>query len=171
MNLLWGLHGMKALSKISCGAFLLLILVSAAAHGPSTPSRNITVVNLELNSRFSLILLKAEVNGEPATFVLDTGSSRTILNTRFAHTPRLPSMPKITADKGSGYVGSAVPIKATLKIGDTWWRDHDFLAMDDFPEISQSIGQTIDGILGQDLLRDFQKLEIDFRNRRLVLSR
>jgi hypothetical protein len=68
-------------------------------------------------------------------------------------------------------VGSAIAIKATLKIGETLWRDHDFLAMDDLPDISQSLGQRIDGILGQDLLRDFQTVEIDFKNRRLVLSR
>jgi len=77
----------------------------------------------------------------------------------------------VTPSRGSGYVGSAFAVKATLKIGDTFWRDHDFLAMDDLPEISQSLGQRIDGILGQDLLRDFQTVEIDFRHRRLALTR
>jgi len=77
----------------------------------------------------------------------------------------------VTSSKGSGYVGSAITVKATLKIGEHLWRDHDFLAMNDFPEISQSLGQTIDGILGQDVLRDFKTVEIDFRNRRLALSR
>ena len=145
--------------------------VSAGTQEPSATPRKATIVPVEVNSRFSLILLKVEVNGEPATFVLDTGSSRTILSTRLARTDRLPSAPKVTPSRGSGYVGSAFAIKATLKIGDTFWRDHDFLAMDDLPEISQSLGQRIDGILGQDLLRDFQTVEIDFRHRRLALTR
>ena len=160
---------MQALCKISC-ALLLLMSLSATAQDPSALPRNGTIVPLELNSRFGLILLKVEVNGEPATFVLDTGSSRTILSTRF-HAHRLPSSPKVTSSKGSGYVGSAITVKATLKIGEHLCRDHEFLAMNDFPEISQSLGQTIDGILGQDVLRDFKTVEIDFRNRRLALSR
>jgi len=160
---------MQALCKISC-ALLLLMPLSATAQDPSALPRNATIVPLELNGRFGLILLKVEVDGESATFVLDTGSSRTILSTRF-HAHRLPSSPKVTSSKGSGYVGSAITVKATLKIGEHLWRDHDFLAMDDFPEISQSLGQTIDGILGQDVLRDFKTVEIDFRNRRLALSR
>jgi hypothetical protein len=164
---------MPALWKISCAALFLPAIFSAAAQAPDPPplTRSATIVPLQLNSRFGLVLLKVEVDGEPATFVLDTGSSRTILSTRFTHTHRLPSTPKVTPSKGSGYVGSAIAIKATLKIGETLWRDHDFLAMDDLPDISQSLGQRIDGILGQDLLRDFQTVEIDFKNRRLVLSR
>jgi hypothetical protein len=161
---------MQELFKMSCAALLLLIAFSAAAQDPSAFLRNATIVPLELNSRFGLIVLKVDLDGEPATFVLDTGSSRTILSTRLVHN-RLPSAPKVTSSKGSGYVGSAIAVKATLKIGETVWRDHDFLAMDDLPEISQSLGQKIDGILGQDLLRDFKTVEIDFRNRRLALSR
>jgi len=100
---------------------------------------------------------------------MDTGSSRTILSTRFVHAQR--SSPKISLGKGSRYVGSAILVKANLKLADNVWRDHDFLAMDDPPAISQSLGQKVDGILGQDLLRDFQAIEIDFRNMRLVLFR
>jgi hypothetical protein len=163
---------MRESVKISGVTLLLLApLLAAQAPDPSALSHATTIVHLALNSRFGLVLLSAEVNGEPATLVLDTGSSRTILHTRFIHTRRLPSAPKLAPSKGSGYVGSAVPIKTTLKIGDILWRDHEFLAMDDLPEISQSLGQRIDGILGQDLLRDFQSIEIDFRNHRLVLVR
>jgi hypothetical protein len=163
--------GYTGLCKISCAAVLLLISVSAAAQDPSALTQGATIVPLEFNRRFGLILLKVEVEGKPATLVLDTGSSRTILSTRFAHIHEPPSAPRVTPSKGSGYVGSAVAIKATLKLGGSLWRDHDFLAMDDLPDISQSLGQKIDGILGQDLLRDFQTVEIDFRNKRLVLSR
>ena len=159
---------MQVLCKIFY-ALLLLMSLSAAAQDPSALPRNATILPLELNSRFGLILLKVQIDGKPATFVLDTGSSRTILSTRF-DTHRLPSSPKVTSSKGSGYVGSAISVKVTLKIGEHLWPDHDFLAMNDFPEISQSVGQKIDGILGQDVLREFKTVEIDFRHRRLTLS-
>ena len=42
--------------------------------------------------------------------------------------------------------------------------------MDDLPDISDSVGQRIDGILGEDVLQEFTLVQIDFRHRRLVLS-
>jgi hypothetical protein len=73
--------------------------------------------------------------------------------------------------KGSGWVGSAAWIKATVKVGDAVWRDHMFLTMDDLPDISNAVGQTVDGILGEDVLKDFAVVKIDFQHRRLVLLR
>jgi hypothetical protein len=43
--------------------------------------------------------------------------------------------------------------------------------MDDLPDISNAVGQTVDGILGEDVLKDFAVVKIDFQHRRLVLLR
>ena len=61
-------------------------------------------------------------------------------------------------------------IKATVKVGNTVWREHKFLAMDDLPDISDSVGQKIDGILGEDVLQEFTVIQIDLSNRQLLLS-
>ena len=42
--------------------------------------------------------------------------------------------------------------------------------MDDLPDIPNALGQQIDGMLGQDLLKEFKVVQIDFKHRRLVLS-
>ena len=37
-------------------------------------------------------------------------------------------------------------------------------------EVLKAYGRRIDGLLGQDLLREFERVTIDFRSRRLLLS-
>jgi len=127
-------------------------------------------IPIELSRRFGLILLKAEVNDRPAMLLMDTGSSHTILSTKLLNTQLLTLENARNASKGSGWVGNAIWIKATVKVGDAVWRDHRFLAMDDVPDISGSLGQNIDGILGEDVLQEFSLIQIDFSQRRLVLS-
>jgi hypothetical protein len=128
-------------------------------------------IPIELTSRFSLVLVRLEVNGRPATLVVDTGSSHTILSTQFLQLKGLDSDVGANPSKGSGLVGNAAWIKATVKVGDEVWRDHEFLAMGVLPDISNAVGQKIDGIMGEDILKEFAVVEIDFRHRRLILVR
>jgi hypothetical protein len=128
-------------------------------------------IPIELTSRFSLVLVRLEVNGRPATLVVDTGSSHTILSTQFLQLQALDSDVGANPSKGSGLVGNAAWIKATVKVGNEVWRDHEFLAMGVLPDISNAVGQKIDGIMGEDILKEFAVVEIDFRHRRLILLR
>jgi hypothetical protein len=128
-------------------------------------------IPIELTSRFSLVLVRLEVNGRPATLVVDTGSSHTILSTQFLQLKGLDSDVGANPSKGSGLVGNAAWIKATVKAGKEVWRDHEFLAMGVLPDISNAVGQKIDGIVGEDILKEFSVVEIDFKHRRLVLLR
>ena len=128
-------------------------------------------IPIELTSRFSLVLVRLEVNGRPATLVVDTGSSHTILSTQFLQLKRLDSDVGANPSKGSGLVGNAAWIKATVKAGNEVWRDHEFLAMGVLPDISKAVGQKIDGIVGEDILKEFAVVEIDFKHRRLFLLR
>jgi hypothetical protein len=71
--------------------------------------------------------------------------------------------------KGSGWTGKAGWMKATVRIGQNVWPDHELLAMDDLPDISTAVGQKVDGILGEDVLKNFALIEIDFKHRCLLL--
>jgi hypothetical protein len=128
-------------------------------------------IPIELTSRFSLVLVRLEVNGRPATLVVDTGSSHTILSTQFLQLRGLALGADPSPSKGSGFVGRAAWIKATVHIGGEVLRDHEFLAMEDLPDISNAVGQKIDGIMGEDILKEFAVIEIDFKHRRLILLR
>ena len=72
--------------------------------------------------------------------------------------------------KGTGFVnGHAYWGKVTLETGTRIWTDHKVL-IEDMKNISDTIGQKIDGILGADILNEFQCVEIDFEHKLLVLS-
>jgi hypothetical protein len=43
--------------------------------------------------------------------------------------------------------------------------------MAEFRQISKSMKQRVDGILGEDVLNDFTSVAIEFKNHRLVLTR
>jgi hypothetical protein len=71
--------------------------------------------------------------------------------------------------KGSGYVGSAGWAKASLEVGTTTWSDRKVLVMNDFQDMSNTLNERVDGIIGEDVLREFDSVIIDFKHRRLLL--
>lgn len=160
-----------------CGRYFVLVaatlsLIAVSPQQTSAQGRDPSPdgVPIELSRRFGMILVKAEVDDRPAILVIDTGSSHTILSKKLC-SQTLNLQPAPNASKGSGWVGNGSWIKASVKLGDAVWRDHKFLAMDDFPDISATLGQTVDGIVGEDILQEFKTIQIDFTHRRLILSR
>ncbi len=128
-------------------------------------------IPFEVNRYFGTILIRAQVNGQPATLVLDTGSSNTILSSGLVQVRPLALEHADEPAKGSGYVGTAGWAKANLEIGTLKWVDRKVLVMNDFREISNSMKQKVDGILGEDVLREFDSVMIDFKRRRLFALR
>jgi len=75
-----------------------------------------------------------------------------------------------TPTKGTGFISTrAYWGKVTLETGTRIWTDHKVL-IEDMKNISDTLGQKIDGILGADILNEFQCVEIDFKHQRLVLG-
>jgi gag-polyprotein putative aspartyl protease len=128
-------------------------------------------IPFEVNQNFGSILIRAQVNGKPATLVVDTGSSHTILSSELLQVRPLALEHADAPAKGSGYVGSAGWAKATVEVGTITWQDRRVLVMSDFQEISKSMKRRVDGILGEDVLKEFDFVGIDFKRHRLVLQR
>jgi hypothetical protein len=128
-------------------------------------------IPFEVNRDFGAILIKAQVNGRPATLVVDTGSSHTILSSELLQSRPLALEHADAPAEGSGWVGTAGWAKATVEVGTIRWQDRRVLVMNDFKEISNSMKRRIDGILGEDVLKDFDSVVINFKHHRLVLSR
>ena len=59
--------------------------------------------------------------------------------------------------------------EATLELGGRTWKRRSVVAMN-LGEVSEAFGRRIDGLLGQDLLREFERVTIDFRARTLRLE-
>jgi hypothetical protein len=101
--------------------------------------------------------------------LLDTGSSNTILSSELLQVRPLALEHANAPAKGSGYVGNAGWAKATLEVGTLRWPDRKVLVMNDLQQISNSMKQRVDGILGEDVLKEFDSVVIDFKHRRLFL--
>jgi hypothetical protein len=154
------------------GVLLVMALGAAAVGwGQDLPKRDVyrRGIPFEVDPKFGAILIRAQVNRLPATLVVDTGSSHTILSTELLRVRPLSSERADPPAKGSGYVGRAGWAKATLEIGTMTWADRKVLVMDDFQDMSNSMQQRVDGILGEDVLEEFDSVLIDFKHHRLLL--
>jgi Aspartyl protease len=169
----------------TCGAMLTMPPQVGAQHSSNTDRLWPTMLALtaggcqnqpienaipfKMNGQFGSILIRAHVNEQPATLLVDTGSSRTILSSDFVrHSPLLLD-PAPTPLKGSGLVGNAGRFKATMEVGGVSWAKREVLVMSGIQDISNSLNERIDGILGQDILKEFRSVLIDFKHHRLLL--
>ena len=55
---------------------------------------------------FGLMLIRAEVNGSPATLILDTGSNHTTISSRFVDVATPALRDTVSSEKGSGFPGT-----------------------------------------------------------------
>jgi len=159
---------------MKCGVLLMLILaVMAVGWGEDLSEKNDSRsgIPFEVNRNFGTILIRAQVNGQPTILVVDTGASHTILSSELLRVRSLALEHADAPAKGSGYVGNAGWARATLEIGTTTWPDRRVLVMDDFRDLSNSMKQRIDGIVGEDVLKEFNSVVLDFKHQRLVLLR
>jgi hypothetical protein len=147
----------------------LMVTAVGWAQGLPKASAPREGIPFELNSKFGSILIKVQVNGRPARLVVDTGSSHTILSSELLQVRPLALAQADAPAKGSGYVGSAGWAKATLEVGTAKWSDRRVLVMNDFQDMSNTLHERVDGIIGADILREFDTVVIDFKNRRLLL--
>jgi predicted aspartyl protease len=125
-------------------------------------------VPLEIDKQFGSILVQMEVNGKTATFLLDTGAASTFVSAELAGVDAF-TLQKSRFRSNGGMEVRGTWERAKIRIGD-WKTTMDVKAIDVTP-ISRRYGRRIDGLLGQDILRQFTRVTIDFEERTLVLSR
>jgi predicted aspartyl protease len=148
---------------------ILAFVLAVAGVIPVFPlASNPETLPFQVNHSFGLMLIRAEVNGNPATLILDTGSDHTTISSRFVDVATPSLRDTVSTAKGSGYFGTVVFTRASLKVGPVVWRDHRILAMDT-KEISKSLGENVDGLLGMDFLNEFEIVVVDLRQHKLIL--
>jgi predicted aspartyl protease len=147
---------------------LLLALTLGLGVAPQPP--NSVEIPLRSSHDFGLMLVEVRVNGKPAVFILDTGSNHTIVSSKLVDVATPSLRDAVTSKKSSGYSGNGIFTRASLAVGPVLWRDHRILAMDTH-EISKSLGESVDGLLGLDFLNEFDTVVVDFRQHKLILTR
>ena len=126
-------------------------------------------IPFEYSKAFGLMLVKVEVNGKPAVMVVDTGSNETIVSPKLVIVKQLSSKDAVAMAKGSGYSGNGVISTAFLTIGQLNPKNCQILVVD-LSDLSKTLGQEVDGILGMSVLKEFETVSVDLKRHKLVLK-
>lgn len=141
--------------------FVFALFPGSLLNGADIPSASSTTIPFELGFNF-LVIVNGRVEGlDGLKFILDTGSSRTVIDENVAVRLRLPRRPgKITnfdrkipvewAEISELKAGPIRAVGATVIV----------TRLKDYSEFAQGI----DGIIGLDLLSRGKKLSIDYEN-------
>ena len=120
------------------------------------------------DDRHQSILITSEIDGHTATMLVDTGAALTYVDASLTGiSPVRIERAKFRGDAGLQVY--AVPHRATLQFAG--WSKTMAVRAANLQGLSQRYGRKIDGIIGQDVLRQFPRVTIDFEAKKLLLSR
>jgi Aspartyl protease len=111
----------------------------------------------------SMILVDGEVNGDPVTLLMDTGSTKTIISAKAYRGTYFPLHAAQRTNKTAGIVGESVSVRLDLKLANHRWVGQTVSIMN-LGDLNQLLGAQFDGLLGEDILREFHSVRIDYRN-------
>jgi hypothetical protein len=135
-------------------ALLLLTPLPNRAH--SSPLR------LPFRTVRSMILVEGEVNGDPVTLLMDTGSMKTIISAKAYRLGYFSLHTALHNPQSPGISGESVAVRLDLKLANHRWVNQPVSIMN-LGELNQLLGTQFDGLLGQDILREFHSVRIDYR--------
>ena len=101
------------------------------------------------------------MNNKPVVLLLDTGSDFTLISPQASGVPAA-KLRALTGTKTTGANGDYVKSRIDLRLAERHWIDREILVMD-LSDASKRIGTRIDGFVGQDLLREFSAVRIDYK--------
>ena len=156
---------MYSATRCSMALALTVALGLGAFPHPQDPVE----VPFDYSRAFGLVLVTVEVNDRPAVMVLDTGSNETIVSPKLVIVKQLSSKAAVAMAKGSGYSGTGVVATALLRLGPLSPKNCQILVVD-LSDLSKSLEQNIDGILGMSVLKEFEIVSVDLRHHKLVLK-
>jgi len=118
------------------------------------------VVQLPYRSVNGLILVEAKVNGNRVTLVMDTGANHTIIDARSCGFTPAPGFEAIYRDVGVS--GNALRMRVDLEVGKQILFSQPVSVMN-LNDLAHRLGTPLDGLLGEDILRQFRSVRIDYK--------
>ena len=143
------------------GGFRVLVLALLCLT-PSVNSARSEVVIIPFRSAESMILVEARVNDNRVSLLLDTGANNTIVSPRAYGDLQFHLHSIHKNDEGPGLKGDAVRLRANLALANRTWNSQPVYVMN-VDELTRRFGAPVDGLLGQDLLREFHSVRINYK--------
>jgi hypothetical protein len=156
--------------KLGKRTILLLVCTLYSAALSLQAQKPESGVALISDAKTGTILVRAKLNQQPVTLILDTGASHSIFDARaFGISPNQLQMARMKS-RGLGLDADVVWQPADFQIADVQW-DQKPIEIADLSALSKIYKRTIDGILGQDVLRTFSSVQINYTGGCVMLQR
>jgi predicted aspartyl protease len=127
-------------------------------------------VSLISDPKTGTILIPAKLNARPVMMILDTGASHSIFDARAFGVAPVQLQAARMNSRGLGLDADVVLRVADVQIADLQWKQKS-LEIADLSKLSKIYGRTIDGLVGQDLLRTFTSVQINYVGGCVMLQR
>lgn len=141
--------------------------LSAAAQAPSA-APPLTVTTVKFTPAKALMLVNATVNGKQGTFIFDTGAISSLVSLNMAGLKA--GTPAMKQGKPSdGYTGEAYEVVVAIDFAHQHI-DRLKVFAGNVDGLTERLERQCDGIIGQDILKGFHRISIDYRTRTITLE-
>jgi gag-polyprotein putative aspartyl protease len=149
--------GSFAATRVARVVVFLLLILTPLLNGARTSEYKIPFRTVQ-----SMIVVDGTVNGNRATLLLDTGANRTIINAKAYGNVQFELQRLPQNSRGPGLTGGSLRLPADLVLAGHV-RITQRVSVMDLEELKQMLKMDFDGLLGQDILRQFRAVRIDYR--------
>jgi hypothetical protein len=145
-------------SRVLRTILFFLLLLAPVPNRANPRALRLTFRNVQ-----SMILIEGKIDDRHVTFLLDTGSNRTIVDMRsYGGVPFL-LLPAQRNGRAPGVAGDSVRLPVNLTLADHIWVGQ-LVSLMNLDELQRVLGIPFDGLLGQDILREFRSVRIDYND-------
>jgi hypothetical protein len=154
---------------------VLLLLTSIVGVSSDTLAaedllKGSTGVRLISDKGTGTILVDASVNGQPVVMILDTGASHSMFDASVFGLSEVQLQAARMKGRGLGLDADVVWRTADFEIGEEAWKQHP-IEVADLHLLSKIYGRKIGGIVGQDVLRSFVSVQINYKGQCVMFQR
>jgi hypothetical protein len=164
-----GIAKLAAARVFACGRGFRVLALALLCFIPSANIARPEVVTIPFRSAESMILVEARVNDNRVSLLLDTGANNTIVSPKAYGDLQFHLRSIHKNDSGPGLRGDAVLLRANLALASRIWVSQPVYVMN-VDELTRRFGAPVDGLLGQDVLREFHSVRINYKEHVIELE-
>jgi hypothetical protein len=158
----------------SLSALLLIVISVTCSYSAKTTAEELpkgsTGVLLISDKITGTILIDAKLNREPVLMILDTGATHSMFDASTFGLSAVQLQAARMNTRGLGLDADVVWRTADFEIGDETWKQQP-VEIADLHLLSKIYGRKIGGIIGQDVLRSFVSVQINYKGQCVMFYR